>query len=268
MERAEKIGLGIASAAHVLLFALLSTSWSAADPLNLRPQPIEVTIADEVAMQSTAPTVSDEPPPPASGEIEGSPEPQPPSPAETLAAPEPPAPSPAPAPKPVTKPQPKPKPAPKPAAEAKPKPSPEKKDATRSRGSLKLNTSDWMRSDSPSEAKAKSGVPAASVGPAQQSALAAEIRRQIKPYWKAPTGADAELLRTTLLVKLARDGSLVGEPEIVNTAGMTDSNRTQVRLHQEQAIKAVRLAAPFRLPPDLYEGWKSFTVNVDRKLSQ
>jgi len=264
MERAEKIGLGIASAAHVLLFALLSTSWSAADPLNLRPQPIEVTIADEVAMQSTAPTVSDEPPPPASGEIEGPPEPPPPSPAETLAAPEPPAP----APKPVVKPQPKPKPAPKPAAEAKPKPSPEKKDATRSRGSLKLNTSDWMRSDSPSEAKAKSGVPAASVGPAQQSALAAEIRRQVKPYWKAPTGADAELLRTTLLVKLARDGSLVGEPEIVNTAGVTDSNRTQVRLHQEQAIKAVRLAAPFRLPPDLYEGWKSFTVNVDRKLSQ
>lgn len=123
-----------------------------------------------------------------------------------------------------------------------------------------------MRSDSSPDSKAKSGAPAASVGPAQQSALAAEIRRQIKPYWKAPTGADAELLRTTVRVTLARDGSLVGDPEIVNTAGTTESNRTQVRLHQEQAIKAVRLAAPFRLPPDLYEGWKSFTVNVDRKL--
>lgn len=266
MERAEKYGLGIASAAHVLLFALLSTSWSAADPLKLRPQPIEVTISDEVAMQSTAPVLSEEPPPPASGEIEGQPEPPPPSPAPSVAVPEPPAPAPAPAPKPTAAPKPKPKPAPKPAAEAKPRPAPEKKDATQSRGSLKLNTSDWMRSDSSADSKAKSGVPAASVGPAQQSALAAEIRRQIKPFWKAPTGADAELLRTTVSVKLARDGSLVGEPEIVDTTGITPSNRAQVRLHQEQALKAIRLAAPFRLPPDLYEGWKLLNINVDRKL--
>jgi hypothetical protein len=41
-----------------------------------------------------------------------------------------------------------------------------------------------------------------------------------------------------------------------------------VRLHQEQALKAVRLAAPFRLPPDLYDGWKSLNINVDKRLSQ
>ena len=59
MERAEKYGLGIAIAAHGLWGARWASSWSAADPLKLRPQPIDVTIADEVARQSTAPVLSE-----------------------------------------------------------------------------------------------------------------------------------------------------------------------------------------------------------------
>lgn len=257
MDRAEKIGLSVASAGHVLLFAALSASWLAADPLKFDNAPIEISIADDVALQSTAPKIADAPPPPSGADQQADqPEPTPPapSPRDTVAEPVP-APSPTPAPK------------PKPAASqpAKPATSPKPK-----AGGLKLDTSDWMKpaSGANPQARASNGVPAATIGAAQQSALAAEIRRQIKPFWKAPTGADADQLRTTVAVKLARDGALIGNPEVISTSGQTASNRGQVRLHQEQALKAVRLAAPFRLPPDLYEGWKSLSITVDRKLSQ
>lgn len=256
MERADTIGLGIAGAGHVLLFAALSAGWLAADPLTLDSAPIEISIADEVALQSAAPRIADAPPPPSGADqAMTEPDPAPPAPAARDAAPEP---APSPTPKPVATPRQPAKPA-TPAAPPKPK-----------AGGLKLDTSDWLKPSAGANPQAKptDGAPASSIGPAQQSALAAEIRRQIKPFWKAPTGADADQLRTTLAVRLARDGALVGDPQIISTSGQTASNRGQVRLHQEQAIKAVRLAAPFRLPPDLYEGWKSLSVTVDRKLSQ
>lgn len=251
MDRAGKIGLGVASAGHVLLFAALSASWLAADPLKLDSAPIEISIADDVAIQSAAPKIADAPPPPSGAEEHADqPEPTPPAPSAHDRVAEPvPAPSPTPAPK------------PKPAAS-----QPAKAKA----GGLRLDTSDWMKpaSGANPQARATNAAPASAIGPAQQSALAAEIRRQIKPYWKAPTGADADQLRTTLAVKLARDGALIGDPQIISTSGQTLSNRGQVRLHQEQALKAVRLAAPFHLPPDLYESWKSLSITVDRKLSQ
>ncbi len=117
---------------------------------------------------------------------------------------------------------------------------------------------------------AGSGAPAASIGPQQVSALNASIGRQLKPHWrgKAPEGADAELLVTKVRFRLNRDGTLTGEPQVVATTGQTDANQPQVARHQEQAVRAVKLAAPFDLPEALYDGWKVVTTNFDRKLSQ
>lgn len=271
MDRTEKIGLGVAGAGHVLLFAALSSHWLSVDPLKLDNEPIEISIADDVALRSAAPKIADAPPPPAASSPAPPDQAEPPTPVPAQPTPRVavPAPVPTPSPKPLPKTQPRP-PAPAPAAaQPKAKPGPAAPAKSRSPG-LKLDTSDWMKPSSGAnpQAKPSDGAPASTVGPAQQSALAAEIRRQIKPFWKAPTGADADQLRTTIAVRLARDGALIGDPEVVSTSGQTASNRGQVRLHQEQALKAVRLAAPFQLPPDLYDGWKSFTVNVDRKLSQ
>lgn len=100
------------------------------------------------------------------------------------------------------------------------------------------------------------------------SSIGAEVRRQLKPHWKSPTGADVELLRTTLSVRLNRDGSLSGAPELVSQSGVNDSNRAQARLHVDQAIKAVRLAAPFKLPADFYDAWRDIRPTFDRRLSQ
>ena len=56
MERAEKIGLGVATAAHVLLFGLLSAGFlSTPNPLKLNSPPMDVSLVDEVALKSTAP---------------------------------------------------------------------------------------------------------------------------------------------------------------------------------------------------------------------
>ena len=105
-------------------------------------------------------------------------------------------------------------------------------------------------------------------GPAVASSIGAEIRRQLKPHWKSPTGADVELLRTTLIVRLKRDGSIDGAPTLDSQTGVNDSNRIQAKLHVDQAIRAVRLAAPFQLPAEYYDAWKVIRPTFDKRLSQ
>ena len=72
MERTEKIGLGIATAAHVLLFGVLSSNFlPSPNPLKLNTPPIDVSMVDEVALRSAAPKVSFEPPPPSEAPVRG-----------------------------------------------------------------------------------------------------------------------------------------------------------------------------------------------------
>ncbi|WP_340265644.1 cell envelope biogenesis protein TolA [Sphingobium mellinum] len=302
MERAEKIGLGVATAGHVLLFGLLSVGFLATpNPLKLNSPPMDVSLVDEVALKSTAPQVSTEPPPPSVAPEKGptedaapapQPEPQPqpqpePTPAPPKPAPSPPrkdvpkaAAKPKPAPeRPTAKPsQQKPQPAAAPAKSAQ-KPAPKAKADTPARASGQgkadkpkgsLLGKDFLKGiDTESDAPRKAAPPpAVAMGPAQKAALDAEIRRQVKPYWKSPTGADVEQLRTFVDVQLSKDGAIIGSPQIFNTTGITDSNRAQVKLHQELAIRAIKLAAPFKLPADLYDGWKSLRISFDKRLSQ
>jgi hypothetical protein len=118
--------------------------------------------------------------------------------------------------------------------------------------------------DRPSTGTAQ--TPRAAAGPAVEASLAREVLRQLKPHWKAPTGADAEQLRTMLSIRLNGDGT-VAAVRVIETTGVTDSNRGQVRLHQEAAVKAVRLAAPFVLPTELYDAWKVLEpVTFDKRL--
>jgi len=98
--------------------------------------------------------------------------------------------------------------------------------------------------------------PAATVGPEQKAALSGAIIRQIRPYWAPPSGADSDKLRTTVTVRLNEDGTLAGEPRVTAQTGITDSNRAQADLARDRAIRAVKLAAPFKLPPQFYSAWK------------
>src|SRR3546814_8945204 len=120
MERAEKIGLGIATAGHVLLFGELSANFlGTPNPLKLRTPPMDVQFVEKVGLEMAAPRISHEEMAPSEAPEIGPTEEAPPETAKVMPPPEH-----------DTKPAPPPKkasPAPKPVEKAKPKPSPPKK---------------------------------------------------------------------------------------------------------------------------------------------
>jgi hypothetical protein len=239
LSREERLGLGIAAAAHVALVAALV--WKVRDEPTALPIPerIEVSLADEVSLESTSPDPTAEPA--AASETVAEPVPEPPRPAIQPSA----------APRPRVQPSPRPTRTPQPA---QPRPRRDFEEAFR------------PAPDAPSR-PANPGNPAARFGPAEQASLEQAINRQLKPHWSAPSGVDAERLVTVLAWELNEDGSLKGPPRVVSQSGVTDSNRPQAPLHAERAIRAVQLAAPFDLPPEFYDKWKRIrTWRFDRRL--
>ena len=148
MDRSEKYGLGIAAVGHALLFGALSLGFvSKPDELKVESKPIDISLVDDVALESAAPAAVEAPAPsvaPESGPPEDAappaeevappepeaapPEPAPPPPKPTPPKPVPPKPEPKPQPKPEPKPAP-PKPAPKPVPKPVPVPKPQPKPA-------------------------------------------------------------------------------------------------------------------------------------------
>ena len=285
----ERIGLGIALAAHVALFGWLALDQPGRD-LVPPPERMTVSFAEEVVPQSTAPEPLAEAAPdvaPTRGEAVTEPEPEP----LPVVRPEPviqpriiPTPQPRPVPKAVSKPVPKavpprtpPKAAPtaKPAAKASAKAAAKPADQrTRRRpdgpqGASRLGN-DFLKGLPGGQTAGAATTPsAAKAGPQVAASLSQAIARQLKPRWVAPQGAEADALVTILAWDLNRDGSLAGHPRIVSQSGETDSNRPQKARHAEQAIRAVQLAAPFDLPEQYYDSWKRVaSFRFDRKLSQ
>jgi outer membrane biosynthesis protein TonB len=284
MDRAEATGFGIAFAGHAALLVGLSLAFANARLPKLQNDPIEVSFVEEVGLESQAPTPSAEAPAPRLAD-EGGPiepaatpplpeptpvpqvEPQPQPRIQPKAAPPAPSPRPQPTPQPKAQPRPAPKAAPaRPAPKAAPPTRPQPKTAPATRPTGRLSGLLNGVGDTPSQSRSTT-PPAQKAGPAVQASLAAEVRRQLKPHWKAPTGADVEALRTLVTVTLSRSGA-IAEIGDISTTGVTPSNRAQVKLHQEQAVRAVRLAAPFRLPAEYYDAWKVIRPTFDRRLSQ
>jgi outer membrane biosynthesis protein TonB len=249
-----------------------------------------VTLSEEAALTSTAPQPAVQAAPETAPELgepapvpivqpEPQPRPVPPPPQVTPAAPptktappvvRAPAPKAPPAKAPPVKAPPAKAPATKaPAAKAPAAKAPASKALTRPAGASRIGDDFLKGVPGAKAAAAPAGQPAAAIGPAVRSALASAISRQLKPRWVAPQGAEAELLVTILTWELNPDGSLAGAPRVVRQDGITDANRAQAARHAEQAIRAVRLAAPFNLPEEYYSGWKRITAfRFDRRLSQ
>ncbi len=263
----ERIGLFVAIAAHVALVAWLVWQKPAA-PLP-PPERMTVTLSDEVGLTATAPTAAPEAAPdrgPELGEPAPSPEPQvkaePAKPTPPLPAPPKPAIAPK-APAVPAKPAAKPAPAAKQTAAAQP--------AARAPAKAGASNFDQAFAKGVPGAAGKSPAaspPAAAFGPQQQSALRSAIFRQLKPHWVAPQGIDAEKLVTIVRFRLDQSGRLIGEPAMVSQTGQTPANAAQTRRHFEQAARAIKLAQPFILPPDLYPYWQTVTSTFDKKLSQ
>ena len=199
------------------------------------------------------------------------------------------APEPAPAPLPVPAPAPAPAkavaPAPRPAppqAKAQPKPQPPAKQATGGRvgdnflkdlrpppkqaGGSRIGDK-FLDGVSASVDRGKATTPPGpALTPQVRASLAMALSRELKPHWQSPNGLEVEKLATTIEWDLNPDGTLAGPPRFVLQTGVTPANRPQADRHKEQAIRAVRLAAPFALPPQFYAGWQHVRFTFDRKL--
>ena len=270
LSREEGIALGIAIAAHVLLVAALTISNPGKKPVPA-PERMTVTISSEIADQSTSPDPNAQSMPDVAPELgEAQPElaPAPVEAAKPAPVPLPTSAKPVPAAKTVPQPT---KPQPNQAA-AKPatKPGTQASRPTQAPAGGSRLGNDFLRGiPSASQPGTSRNQPAAALGPAERASLAGAIASQLKRHWAAPQGADAEKLITILAWDLNPDGSLSGAPRVVRQEGITDANRAQAPRHAEQAIRAVKLAAPFNLPDQYYNGWKRVAAfRFDRKLSQ
>lgn len=264
LSREDRIGLGIAIAAHLALAAVFVLRDQTPPEFEM-PERMVVSLASEVSLESTAPDPSARPA--ASFAPEIAPEPAPPAP-EPLERAIPrevePAPPPPPRPRAAARPEPRATPAPRPTATARPAPTPAPSPAQRRAGGSRIGA-DFL--EGRSDADGDRGSPATAFGPSEQAALSSAITRQLKPHWSAPSGVDADQLVTVLSWELNEDGSLRGRPRVVGQSGITDSNRPQADLHAERAIRAVQLAAPFNLPPQFYDQWRRIREwRFDRRL--
>lgn len=265
LRREERIGLGVAAVAHVALLAALVLHVRD-DPTALPiPERMEVSLASEVSLESTAPNPSAEPQAAIAPVLAPQPEPLPEPVQQDIVE------QVQPAPQPTRRPAERSTPAPRPTATARPEPRPTTRpeprptQANRSGGS-RLGD-DFLEGVSAGERSDSRGTPASRAGPAEQASITAAIIRQLKPHWNAPQGVDAEQLVTILSWELNPDGSLKGRPKVVDQQGINNSNRPQAPLHAERAIRAVQLAAPFNLPEEYYDAWKSVRgARFDRNL--
>lgn len=252
----------IAGAAHLALFAGLSLSWSLMSkdiPAIVEPIPVEFVDISDV------PTVQEKPKPsieaaPRETVEETQPEVVEPEPVEP--EPTPPvevAPKEAP-PKPKPKEQPK-KPDPKPIEKPKPK-----RDLS--------NLIDKSLKDAPRKTKpndfAKSieeAIPeGAKLDARTMATLAQAIRDRIYRCWDPGAGGpDARNIKTLLRVRVQRDGTIIGRPEVLSQSGIGGGNAAYGRVARDAAIRAVMNPACSLagLPPELYDGWKDFELNFD-----
>jgi hypothetical protein len=199
------------------------------------------------------------------------PKPAPPKPA--LAKPAPPKPAPAkpapvkPAPaKAVAKAAPAPaKPAPAKAAPAKVASGNGK--AAQPRGSMLGK--DFLKGLGSDPAPAKAQQPTGAVMSAvAMSGIVAAIKRQIQPCAdrQVNPGPGASRIQVKINLKLNRDGSLAGRPQVVSTSGIDDENGRYEKRVGDLAIAAFTGCAPLRdLPDELYQtpkgGWSNFNMN-------
>ncbi len=287
LSREELVGLLLAGTAHVALALVLILHQPEPKPYT-PPERITVSLAEEVALDSAAPDPS--PDPAAAMAPELAPLPQPPVAAPPPSPPPPqvrptsrPTPTPTarpttrptarPTARPTTRPTARPTPAPTASRSARPTPAPSAAAIARATPAPAATSGGASRIgenflDGTSDATGDRGQAADRPSAAQQASIGAAIIRQLKPHWSPPSGVDVDRLVTVVRFRLNRDGTLDGTPELVRQTGINDANRLQAPRHLEQAIRAVRLAAPFDLPEQLYSGWRVITSNFDNRLAQ
>ncbi|AOL22742.1 hypothetical protein Ga0102493_111718 [Erythrobacter litoralis] len=259
----DRTGLLAALVLHALLVAVLALQWSMSPPPPVS-QRMTVSLASEVGLEATAPDPVPESRAAIAPTLAESPAPEAEAvPAETRAQ--------------IPAPQTPTRTAARESAPSRERSRPDRQPArgTPSRpareepaGGSRIGEN-FLEGAGSSTTTDETRIPASQIGASAKASIIQAIVRQIRPHWTAPSGADAELLVTELAFDLNEDGSLKGRPRVLRQGGVNDANRAQQALHAERAIRAVQLAAPFDLPDEYYEAWKSIRgARFDRNLSR
>ncbi len=90
------------------------------------------------------------------------------------------------------------------------------------------------------------------------------IRRAMRRCWRLPAGApQPERLIVRVRVELKQDGALAGAPRILNLRTINASGDRFWRVAAENARRAIYQCAPYRLPPETYDTWRSLEFRFD-----
>jgi colicin import membrane protein len=102
------------------------------------------------------------------------------------------------------------------------------------------------------------GSPLGSAAQLSQSEIDA-LRAQIQACWNPPVNmADAKDLIVAVRLVLNQDGSLSGEPTVLNR-----DSHPLFQIAAESATRAIRRCQPYRLPIAKYEVWRDLEINFD-----
>lgn len=162
---------------------------------------------------------------------------------------------------------------PKPKPKVKPKPKPKAKIVKKKRKKKKFNEDKIAAllnkvPDSGPTASKLPDLPGAKKvkGNPQGKHIAMSIseidafRRQVSQCWNPPVGGlGAEDLRVKLRLQLRKDGSLKGQPRILNSGGRSSFHRAAA----DSAARAVWQCQPYNLPARKYDTWKDMILNFN-----
>jgi len=277
MDKADRTGLTVAIAGHVLLLAALTIGLAWRVPPAMKSDVMDVQLVDAIGVRSAAPEPATEAPQEAEAPAIGPPAEAPPPPPTPV--PEPPKPEPKPVP-----PKPEAPVAEKPAPPPKPEPKPKQKllpdilkDVRKAAKQEKASRATDAKAERSAGARIGpdflKGVLGASAGKGEHAraaitgdalnGLAAAIKRQVQPCYDlgALAGTPAMEIVTVLQMRFNRDGSISGTPQLVEQQGVTDANRSYARQMVDVSRRAVLRCAPLKLPAELYAGgWENITM--------
>ncbi|KPF70798.1 hypothetical protein IP88_11325 [alpha proteobacterium AAP81b] len=257
----ERQSVLLAALLHLALVAALSLGFVWQQPV-LPPAeeavPVDIVDIADVPRTPVPPAPSREAAPQATDAPPPAPDP---APAPPEAAPPPPT---AKVPLPDTKPEP-PKPTPKPT-----KPAPTAKPLDTSQLANLIDKALPKAKTKPldtsklAETIAAAVPKTAVVDPRAAATLAQAIRAQVAPCWNPPIGgSDVRKMTVLIHAEFGRDGRVIGTPSLVAQPGATTGNADYARAFRDTAIRAVLRCQPLKLPPKLYDLWKSVDINFD-----
>jgi outer membrane biosynthesis protein TonB len=296
MDRTDRVGLGAALLLHIGLLGALSVSLLSRTAPTVPPPPaVDVSLVEEIGLQSSAPKPVAEPAPSQAPDPGPPEDTAPPPPQPQPAEPKPPEPKPAepkpkPAPVAVAKPAPpkprdvataapakpvKPaaKPAPAPAVPAKPaaKPGTGTQVAAvkpRPRGSRLSDDIVAGLTDKPSPSKVVAPVGVV-IDARALAGIQDAIRRQIQPcadrLSNAGIPAEAKRIVIKFNLRLNRDGNLSTSPMVLDRLNTDSETERYAQQIADLGIAAFKQCAPLQLPAEYYQtangGWSNINYN-------